>query len=118
MAADQIVLAAIAGAHGIRGEVRLKLFTDDAQSLARHARFDAGGRALVLAAIFAAAALVMLWIQPEAFGIGPSKAIQNTKAAATAPTRPAPANDLAPPANPADKPAPSTSGSPTPSAPR
>jgi 16S rRNA processing protein RimM len=51
MAADQIVLAAIAGAHGIRGEVRLKLFTDDAQSLARHARFDAGGRALVLAAI-------------------------------------------------------------------
>ncbi len=51
MAADQIVLAAIAGAHGIRGEVRLKLFTDDAQSLARHARFEAGGRALVLVAI-------------------------------------------------------------------
>ena len=51
MAADQIVLAAIAGAHGIRGEVRLKLFTDDAQSLARHARFDAGERALVLSAI-------------------------------------------------------------------
>lgn len=51
MAADTIVLAAIAGAHGIRGEVRLKLFTDDAQSLARHARFDAGGRVLVLAAI-------------------------------------------------------------------
>lgn len=51
MAADMIVLAAIAGAHGIRGEVRLKLFTDDAQSLARHARFDAGGRALVVAAI-------------------------------------------------------------------
>jgi hypothetical protein len=76
------------------------------------------GMALALSAIFAAAALVMLWIQPEAFGIGPSKAIQNTKAAATAPTRPAPANDLAPPANPTDKPAPSTSGSPTPSAPR
>lgn len=51
MAADTIVLAAIAGAHGIRGEVRLKLFTDDADSLARHARFTAGGRALVLAAI-------------------------------------------------------------------
>lgn len=51
MAADQIVLAAIAGAHGIRGEVRLKLFTVDPQSLARHARFDAGGQALVLAAI-------------------------------------------------------------------
>ncbi|MEN9932583.1 MAG: hypothetical protein RIS17_1156, partial [Pseudomonadota bacterium] len=31
--------------------VRLKLFTDDADSLARHARFEAGGRALVIAAI-------------------------------------------------------------------
>ncbi|WP_156254462.1 ribosome maturation factor RimM [Sandarakinorhabdus oryzae] len=51
MAADMIVLAAIAGAHGIKGEVRLKLFTDDPQSLARHARFDAGGRALILAAV-------------------------------------------------------------------
>lgn len=51
MAADRIVLAAVAGAHGIRGEVRLKLFTDSADNLARHARFDAGGRALVLQAI-------------------------------------------------------------------
>jgi len=73
---------------------------------------------VVLSAILAAAALVMLWIQPEAFGIGQSKAIHNTKATVTAPTRPAPTSDLAPPANPADQPAPSTSGSPTPSAPR
>ncbi len=51
MAADMIVLAAIAGAHGIRGEVRLKLFTDDAQNLARHARFDVGGRAISLTAV-------------------------------------------------------------------
>jgi len=51
MAADKIVLAAVAGAHGIRGDVRLKLFTDAAENLARHARFDAGGRALVLQAI-------------------------------------------------------------------
>ncbi|WP_353216535.1 ribosome maturation factor RimM, partial [Sandarakinorhabdus sp.] len=51
MAADLIVLAAVAGAHGIRGEVRLKLFTDTHDNLARHARFDAGGRALVLLAI-------------------------------------------------------------------
>ncbi len=51
MAADTIVLAAIAGAHGIKGEVRLKLFTDTPDSLARHARFDAGGRILVLQAI-------------------------------------------------------------------
>ena len=51
MAADMIVLAAIAGAHGIRGEVRLKLFTGDARNLARHARFDAGGRAVSLTAV-------------------------------------------------------------------
>lgn len=51
MAADRIVLAAIAGAHGIRGEVRLKLFTDTPEALARHARFDAGGRVLSLQAI-------------------------------------------------------------------
>jgi len=51
MAADTIVLAAVAGAHGIKGEVRLKLFTDTPENLARHARFDAGGRALVLLAI-------------------------------------------------------------------
>jgi 16S rRNA processing protein RimM len=51
MAAGLIVLAAITGAHGIKGEVRLKLFTDDAQNLARHARFDAGGRAISLSAV-------------------------------------------------------------------
>lgn len=51
MAADMIMLAAVAGAHGIRGEVRLKLFTDGTDSIARHARFDAGGRALVLKSI-------------------------------------------------------------------
>jgi hypothetical protein len=76
------------------------------------------GMALVLAAILSAAALVMLWIQPEAFGIGQSKASHNSKATVTEPTPPAPAQGMAPPANPADKPAPSTSGSPTPSAPR
>jgi 16S rRNA processing protein RimM len=51
MAATRIVLAAIAGAHGIKGEVRLKLFTDTPAALARHARFEAGGRVLSLAAI-------------------------------------------------------------------
>lgn len=51
MAADMIVLAAIAGAHGIRGEVRLKLFTDDPRNLARHTAFEAGGRALSLTAV-------------------------------------------------------------------
>lgn len=32
----RITLAAVAGAHGIRGELRLKLFTDSVESLARH----------------------------------------------------------------------------------
>jgi 16S rRNA processing protein RimM len=40
---DRIALAAVAGAHGIQGEVRLKLFTDSAESLARHAELHVGG---------------------------------------------------------------------------
>jgi 16S rRNA processing protein RimM len=32
----RIALAAIAGAHGVRGEVRLKLFSDSVDSLSRH----------------------------------------------------------------------------------
>lgn len=41
-----VTLAAVIGAHGVTGEVRLKLFTED---LARYARLDANGRALTLA---------------------------------------------------------------------
>ena len=33
----RIALAAVAGAHGIKGELRLKLFSDSAESLSRHA---------------------------------------------------------------------------------
>ena len=33
---ERIALAAVAGAHGVKGEVRLKLFTDSVDSLARH----------------------------------------------------------------------------------
>ena len=37
MVADgRIALAAVVGAHGLKGEVRLKLFTDSAESMARH----------------------------------------------------------------------------------
>ena len=32
----RVALAAVAGAHGVKGEVRLKLFTDSAANLARH----------------------------------------------------------------------------------
>jgi 16S rRNA processing protein RimM len=38
----RIALAAVAGAHGVRGEVRLKLFSDSAESLARHERLFVG----------------------------------------------------------------------------
>ena len=40
---DRIALAAVAGAHGIKGELRLKLFSDSAASLARHERLFVGG---------------------------------------------------------------------------
>ena len=39
----RIALAAVAGAHGVKGEVRLKLFTDSADNLARHATLLVGG---------------------------------------------------------------------------
>jgi 16S rRNA processing protein RimM len=41
-------MAAVAGAHGVAGEVRLKLFTASADNLKAHARFEAGGRTLTL----------------------------------------------------------------------
>lgn len=45
---SEVTLAAIAGAHGITGEVRLKLFAQSLDSLRAHATFDAGGRTLTL----------------------------------------------------------------------
>ena len=48
MADDQVALAAIAGAHGIGGEVRLKLFADSADSLKRHRQVRVGERSLTL----------------------------------------------------------------------
>ena len=46
-----VVMAAVAGAHGIAGEVRLKLFTASADNLKAHARFEAGGRTLTLKSV-------------------------------------------------------------------
>jgi 16S rRNA processing protein RimM len=46
-----VTLAAIAGAHGVRGEVRLKLFGDDAEGLRRYPHFDSGDRRLTLTSI-------------------------------------------------------------------
>ena len=39
----RIALAAVAGAHGVKGELRLKLFTDSVENLARHNRVVIGG---------------------------------------------------------------------------
>ena len=39
----RIALAAVAGAHGVKGEVRLKLFTDSVANLARHQNLFVGG---------------------------------------------------------------------------
>jgi len=36
MTEKRIALAAVAGAHGVKGELRLKLFTDNLDNLARH----------------------------------------------------------------------------------
>jgi 16S rRNA processing protein RimM len=44
----RVALAAVAGAHGVKGELRLKLFADTVESLARHSRFYVGGRELAL----------------------------------------------------------------------
>jgi 16S rRNA processing protein RimM len=48
LAEDQVALAAIAGAHGISGEVRLKLFAESADSLKRHREVRVGDRLLTL----------------------------------------------------------------------
>lgn len=46
-----VTLAAIAGAHGVRGEVRLKLFGEGAESLRAYPHFAAGDRRLTLKSI-------------------------------------------------------------------
>ncbi|WP_205480585.1 ribosome maturation factor RimM [Sphingomonas arenae] len=48
---DRIALAAVAGAHGIRGELRLKLFSDSAESLAHHSTVFVGGREMQLQSV-------------------------------------------------------------------
>jgi 16S rRNA processing protein RimM len=48
---DEVALAAVAGAHGISGEVRLKLFAEGLDSLKRHKSVSVGGRTLTLASL-------------------------------------------------------------------
>ena len=47
----RIALAAVAGAHGVKGELRLKLFSDSVDSLTRHERLYVGGAERRLLAI-------------------------------------------------------------------
>lgn len=51
MAEKPIILAAVTGAHGIGGEVRLKLFADSPDSLARHDKVRVGDRELTLISV-------------------------------------------------------------------
>ena len=46
-----VTLAAIAGAHGVRGEVRLKLFGEGAEALRAFSVFNAGERKLTLKSV-------------------------------------------------------------------
>lgn len=48
---DRVALAAVAGAHGVHGELRLKLFTDGVENLARHTRLFVGGREYALSSV-------------------------------------------------------------------
>jgi 16S rRNA processing protein RimM len=47
----QVTLAAIAGAHGLGGEVRLKLFAESVESLSRLTAVQVGGRELTLKSV-------------------------------------------------------------------
>lgn len=47
----RVTLAAVAGAHGVKGEIRLKLFAESAESLATHPRLLVGGAVRKLVSI-------------------------------------------------------------------
>jgi len=49
--AKRIALAAVAGAHGVKGELRLKLFSASADSLSAHQKLYVGGTQLRLLAV-------------------------------------------------------------------
>ncbi len=49
--AKRVALAAVAGAHGVKGEVRLKLFADSVASLAQHDHLYLGGKLTKLSSV-------------------------------------------------------------------
>ncbi len=57
MPEEQVTLAAVAGAHGIGGEVRLKLFAESVESIKRLKSVQVGDRKLTLKSLKAAGAM-------------------------------------------------------------
>jgi 16S rRNA processing protein RimM len=51
MTEPEIALAAVTGAHGIKGDVRLKLFAESIESLTRHRAVRVGERTLTLQSV-------------------------------------------------------------------
>jgi 16S rRNA processing protein RimM len=62
---DEVALAAIAGAHGIGGEVRLKLFAESVDSLKRHKKVRVGAQDLTLASVRDAAQPIVRFAEIE-----------------------------------------------------
>jgi 16S rRNA processing protein RimM len=56
VADEQVTLATVAGAHGISGEVRLKLFAESVESLSRYKAVQVGERKLTLKSVKAGGA--------------------------------------------------------------
>ena len=71
-AGKRVALAAVAGAHGIKGELRLKLFSAGADSLAHHATVFIGGREVRLESVKAAGKGVIARIE----GVGDRSAAE------------------------------------------
>jgi len=63
MTEKRIALAAVAGAHGVKGELRLKLFTDSVDNLKRHRTVFVGGKHAELESVRAGSAGAFARIQ-------------------------------------------------------
>ena len=76
MAQDKpVTLAAIIGAHGVTGEVRLKLFGEGVDALSRYGSFNDGARALLVmtAAVLTDLPGVVMLFAPRAICVMPGE---------------------------------------------
>jgi 16S rRNA processing protein RimM len=71
----RIALAAVAGAHGVKGEVRLKLFSDSVEGLARQAKVYVGGAERRLLAVRASGKIAVARFE----GIGERSAAETLR---------------------------------------